>query len=207
MSDGEKPTTGKRTTNADVWQRLGRVEQDLAGFQGEMRTEVRSIKGSVAELLDVVKGLGARVSRPMNVGWLLTGGALLVAVTGALVRMGAAGPLESLQELKASAVRSHVAEIHAAEQRGRQAALQEQAEKERTRQAAELDELRNRLLAIERSRFSSEDAKGMHAELVRELAQLREQVRAHQADRHPHHVLERMAGLAHRVELLERGRE
>lgn len=203
MSDGEKPTTGKRTTNADVWQRLGRVEQDLAGFQGEMRTEVRSIKGSVAELLDVVKGLGARVSRPFNLGWLIAGGALLVASTGALVRMGAAGPLDSLQELKATAVRSHVADLQAAEQRGRHAALLE-IERERTAdQERQLADLGARLRAVEASRFTAEDARELRLQLRTELRELREDLEDHRKDGHPWRVLERVDGLAHRLELLE----
>lgn len=124
-----------RGSMQEVYQRLGHLEMETSAFQAEVRTGLaglREIVESLATKLDQVTG---RVNRPVNWGWIMAAVVAVVTITGAVVRLGASGHIDNLEELRLEKRLEHIRALDAARREGAQ--------------EAELAELKRRLEALE----------------------------------------------------------
>ena len=117
MSSGG--TAASRARQEAESDRLAVLERDLAGFQGEVRTQISGLRDALTVLTGEMRNLASRVTRPANLGWIFGGVATLVALTAWLVRMGAAPHLDNLAELRMASQRMQEAAVSAAYSRGR----------------------------------------------------------------------------------------
>lgn len=158
---------------ADELDRLGVLERELAGFQGEVRTQVQGLKDAVGTLLVELRNLSGRVQRPLNLGAVVAGAGVVVALTTALVSMGASPHLDTLQALRADQVREHQADVAAAFTSGQASAVRSSLDKN-------VDGLLDRVAKLEDEDYDRAEAMQDLVPLRAQLLELREQLKAHE---------------------------
>lgn len=171
-----------------VGARLGTLEREMAGFQGEVRTQIGGLRDALTALTGEMRNLAQRVTRPANLGWMFGGAGTLIALTAWLVRMGAAPHLDNLAELRLANLRVQESAISSAHARGR-------LEGDRDHAARSIVDLVGRVAMLEDEDYDRAEATRDLAPLRADLEVLRRDLRAHEMGPGHGHTLARLEGL------------
>lgn len=173
--------------------RLADLERDLAGFQGEVRTQISGIRDALTTLTGEMRNLATRVTRPANLGWIFSGVATGVALLAWLVRMGAAPHLDNLTELRLASQRTQDAAVTAAYSRGR-------IEEGREHLAEQVAGLLGRVAGLEDEDYDRDEANRDLEPIRSQLLELRQRLQDHEMSPGHGFTIARVDGLVRTVE-------
>lgn len=89
-----------RHTTTEVYARLGRLETDFSGFKGEVTSKLTSIADALHGFGTQLTAVASAASRPVPMGTVFGGLAVLFTFFSGVVVLGSRGPLEDVADNK-----------------------------------------------------------------------------------------------------------